>query len=208
LAFSQTIKIEIQETLKYSITFLNFTQNKNFITSELTIYNLGSIPLNITLKLEGECCKVIRNFKITPSEEKSIEIAYFSFKNESLEFSVIVNNTEILMKRFNITFNESLKRIEIPIDYIYEDKKLKILGNLNDFYFIILSNKTPTIQKKLNRGYNEIEIEKTDDFVDVILFNKTSYIEKRFLTSNPTLFRKIIFEIKKFLIYIKEMSII
>jgi len=196
LVYSQTIKVEVKPLLNFTITFENHTQKDNLIEFEFSIYNFGSLTANFSIILESECCKIIDEKVINPSEEKDFKIRYLALKNESIKVYLKVNDSLLNLKNVEIKFDKKLKRKSIDLYYIYENRKIKILGNLEGFSFYVINSTTK--QKNLDKKYNEIEIENDTKYVDVIFFNELFYDIKRFELKNPSILEKIIFEIRKF----------
>jgi len=197
LVYSQTIKVEVNPLLNFTITFENYTQKDNLIEFEFSIYNLGSLSANFSIILESECCKIIDEKVINPSEEKDFKVRYLALKNESINVYLKVNDSLLNLKNVEIKSDKKLERKSIDLYYIYENRKLKILGNLEDFSFYVINSTTK--QKNLDKKYGEIEIESDEKYVDVIFFNEFFYDIKRFELKNPSILEKIIFEIRKFI---------
>jgi len=197
LVYSQTIKVEVNPLLNFTITFENYTQKDNLANFEFSIYNLGSLSANFSIILESECCKIIDEKIINPSEEKDFKVRYLALKNESIKVYLKVNSSLLNLKNVEIKFDKELERKSIDLYYIYENRKLKILGNLKGFSFYVINSTTK--QKNLDKKYGEIEIENDSKYVDVIFFNEFFYDIKRFELKNPSILEKIIFEIRKFI---------
>lgn len=199
LALSQKIVVNVLESLNFSIVNYTKLENKNFFGYNAYVYNTGSKSFKAKLFLESDCCKIYSEENIlNPSEEKFFSIYYLSLRNESINISLIVDNLNIPIGRFLFNFSEILNVTEKNLDYIFENGKLKILGNLDNYHFFILNHSTT--QKKLNKNYNEIEIKNFQlEKIDVLFFNETEFFIKSFELKNPNIFKKVLFEIKKIL---------
>ena len=199
LAFSFEIKVNVNENFNFFIPFFECKENKNFLECKASIYNSGSLNFSSFLFINSSCCKIFSEVKkLNSSEEKNLEIAYLFLENESLEVYAKIYNVTIFLKNINKTIEDFLEEKEIDLDYIYENGKLKILGNLNHYFYILNST---TNQKLLKGIYNEIEIENKEK-VKIVFFNENSYFLKEFPLEKPSLFKKVYFEIKKFFLVI------
>lgn len=199
VTLSQTIVVNVIETLNFSITNYTFYQQKNFFEVNLSIYNIGSKNFTTKLLLESECCRIIsKEHSLNPSEELSLSLYYLALSNESINISIIVENLLIPLKEYEINFSEKLNEINKSISYIYENGKIKIVGDLDDYYFFILNGTTK--QKRLEKKYNEIEIiDKNLTEVKIVFFNDKVFFVKNFELKSVNILSKIAFEIKKIL---------
>lgn len=198
--FSQKIVVNVIEVLNFSITNYTFLSKKNFFEGNVFLYNIGSKSFKSKLILESECCKVFsEEIQFNPSEENYISIYYFAFRNESINISISIDDFIFSIKNYEIVYTENINKTEKNIFYLFENNKLKIIGDLEGYYFLILNSTTK--QRRLKSYYNEIEINnENENSIKIVFFNENSHFIKEFKLKKPNIFSKILFEIRKILV--------
>lgn len=197
LAKAQTININVEESLRFSIENKKIEKEKNFFSYSISLYNTGSIPIKARLRIKAPFFDIHSEiFNILPSEEKNLELHYLSLQNETIDVFLEAENLSIPLYREKIEFNSSLEETKRSLDYILTDSKIKILGDLDSFFFYFLGlNST---QKKLKGFYNEILLENfRGKDIKVVFFNRTHYFLWKFENRRISIFDFLRFELKK-----------
>jgi sulfur carrier protein ThiS len=199
ISFQLSIVTEVLPKESFVKTYSNYSILKNLFSYKICLFNSGSKNLNSRLEILGKF-KVFSEIKnINPSQEFCFENFYFLNENETLKIKLIVNDKEYEIEEIEANFSDFLNYSEVKIDYMYENEKIEIIGAEN-FYFQILDDAYYE-QKKLEK-IDEIKVFTNNKKIKIVFFNFSNYFIKEVEISEASIFKKILFKIKKFIISI------